>query len=104
MANYIALIRFTQQGVAGISKSPDRASAFTAAAKKQGVDVVFVYWTMGSYDGVLIFRAPDDESATAVMLQLGAAGNVHTETLRAFDAAEMSRIADKVSGKRAKGK
>jgi len=35
---------------------------------------------------------PDDESATAFALALGAAGNIRTTTMRAFGAAEMSSI------------
>jgi uncharacterized protein with GYD domain len=51
---------------------------------------------MGENDGVLIFEAPDDETATTMMLHLGAAGNVHTTTARAFTAAEMDQILAKL--------
>ena len=34
--------------------------------------------------GLLILEAPDDETATAAILHLGAMGNVHTTTCRAF--------------------
>ena len=51
-----------------------------------------VYWTVGPYDIVAILDAPDDESATAVMLELGTAGNLRTVTLRAYDRDEMSGI------------
>src|SRR5262249_40887453 len=36
--------------------------------------VTNVFWTLGAYDGLLIFEAPDDETATALMLHLGKAG------------------------------
>lgn len=42
------------------------------------------YWTLGEHDGYLIFEAPDDETATAVMIHLGSLGNVQTSTSRAF--------------------
>src|SRR6266545_1143838 len=35
---------------------------------------------------------PDDETATAVLLQIGAGGNVRTKTMKAFDAEQMSAI------------
>ena len=41
---------------------------------------------------MLVFEAPDDETATALMLHLGALGNVQTQTARAFTAAEMDKI------------
>ena len=69
-----------------------------AAAKKLGAKVKDIYWTLGDHDGVLIFEAPDDESATSVLLHLGSMGNVHTTTVRAFTAAEMDKILAKVHG------
>lgn len=41
--------------------------------------------------------APDDETATAVSLSVAAFGNVKTQTLRAFSAAEMGQILGKMS-------
>jgi uncharacterized protein with GYD domain len=43
----------------------------------------------GPFDGLIVFDAPDEETATALMLQLGSLGNVHTQTARAYKAAEM---------------
>ena len=96
MATFITTIKFTQQGVKGIDDSTKRAAALKAAAKKLGAKVTDVYWTLGEYDGLLIMEAPDDETATSVLLHLAAAGNVHTTTCRAFTAAEMDKIVAKV--------
>jgi uncharacterized protein with GYD domain len=52
---------------------------------------------MGAHDGLIIFDAPDDETATAAMLSLSSRENVTTETLRSFTATEMSKILGKVS-------
>ena len=74
MATFITTIKFTQQGIKGISESTKRAAAMKALAKKMGVKVKEVYWTLGDYDGLLILDAPDDETATALLLQLGTMG------------------------------
>ena len=92
MATFITTIKFTQRGLQDIHKSPKRAAALKAAAKKMGVKVTDIYWTFGESDGVLIFDAPDDETATAAMLHLSAQGNVHTTTARAFRESEMEKI------------
>ena len=63
-----------------------------------GVKVSDIFWTLGSYDGLLVFEAPDDETATALMLHVGMSGNVQTTTARAFAAAEMDGILAKISG------
>ncbi len=96
MATFITTIKFTQQGVKAIDETTKRAAALKAAAKKMGVKVTEIYWTLGDHDGVLIFEAADDETAAALLLNLGAAGNVHTTTVRAFNAAEMDKIIAKV--------
>lgn len=92
MATFITTIKFTEKGIQGIQESPKRAAAFKAAAKKMGVKVTDIYWTLGYFDGVVIFDAPDDESATAAMLHLSAQGNVHTTTARAFSSTEMEKV------------
>ena len=92
MATFISTIRFTERGLQGIRETTKRAAAFKAAAKKMGVKVSDVYWTLGAFDGVLVFDAPDDETATAAMLQLSSYGNVHTATARAFDSAQIEKI------------
>lgn len=96
MATFITTIKFTQQGIKGIDETTKRAAALKSAAKKLKVKVTDIYWTLGDHDGVLIFEAPNDETATALLLHLGAAGNVHTSTVRAFTSAEMDKILTKV--------
>jgi uncharacterized protein with GYD domain len=97
MATFITNIKFTQQGIKGISETTKRAASLKAAGKKMGVKVTDIYWTLGDHDGVLIFEAPNDESATTLLLHLGALGNVHTTTVRAFNAVEMDKIIAKVN-------
>ena len=96
MATFISTIKFTEQGVQNIKDTGKRANAFKAVAKKMGVKVKSIYWTLGAFDGALVFDAPDDETATALMLNLGAQGNVQTQTARAFDAKEMDEILSKM--------
>ncbi len=97
MATFITTIKFTEQGIKAISETTKRAEAFKAVAKKLGVEVTEIYWTMGAFDGAIIFDAADDETATAALLQLTSMGNVQTSTTRAFTAAEMGKILPKLS-------
>ena len=85
MTTYIALIDYTDQGIRNIKESPQRAQAFIQQAERLGITVKDMYWTTGAHDGVCIIEAPDQEAAAALLLSLGAAGNVRTTTLRAFD-------------------
>jgi uncharacterized protein with GYD domain len=92
MANFIATLKFSEKGVQGIRESIKRSAAFKAKAKTMGVKVSNVFWTLGAFDGVIVFEAPDDETATAAMLYLSAQGSVQTTTSRAFGPAEMEKI------------
>ena len=98
MATFISTIKFTEQGIQNIKDTGKRAAALKAAAKKMKVKVTSVYWSLGDYDGLLICDAPDEETATALMLSLGSKGNVRTTTVRAFNAAEMDKILARMSG------
>jgi len=98
MATFITTIKFSQQGVKDIDHTTQRAAAFKATAKKLGVKVHGMYWTLGDHDGVIVLDAPDDETATVALLQLSALGNVHTSTCRAFTASEMDEILAKRRG------
>jgi len=57
-----------------------------------GVSIKQMYWTLGHYDQVCVFEAPDDETVAAVLLAADMLGNIRTETLRAFTAPEMEKI------------
>jgi uncharacterized protein with GYD domain len=84
MPRYISLIQFTDKGAREIRNSTARGRAFIKAAQKAGVKVEAQYWTIGGYDGVLIFSADDERTAVHCLTQLAAYGNVRTQTLRAF--------------------
>ena len=96
MATFIALINFTQQGLTGIKDTAKRAGVAREAAQKAGASIREIYWTLGAHDGVLILEAPDDETATAVLLNISRLGNVQTQTLRAFGEKEIRSILGKV--------
>lgn len=92
MSTYIVLTSFTDQGIRSVNETTKRADAVKELAKKFGVTTKEFFWTLGSYDVVAIFEAPDDESMTALGLAIGAAGNVRTQTLRAFSRQEMNGV------------
>ena len=97
MPNYIVLGSFTEQGIRNINDSPKRTEAVAAMAKKVGATLKETYWTLGQYDFVALFEAPDDVAMTALGLSIGKLGNVRTQTLRAFTAADMKNILAKVA-------
>ena len=96
MPTFVCLFNWTDQGIKNVRDTTKRSERFKAAIKKAGGSVKDIYWTLGRYDGLIVFEAPDEASATAIMLSGGALGSVRTETLRAFDVAEMDKILEKM--------
>ena len=96
MPTYIVLNTFTDQGIRNIKDTTKRADAVREAARKMGLETKSLYWTVGKYDVVATFEAPDDASMTALALSLGSAGNVRTHTLRAFTKEEVTGILAKL--------
>ncbi|HEX6996545.1 MAG TPA: GYD domain-containing protein [Gammaproteobacteria bacterium] len=97
MPTYIALSTFTDQGIRSVKETTKRADAIKKAGQKLGANMTQVYWTLGEYDIVSIIEAPDDESATAFALSIGAAGNVRTQTLRAFSRTEIDAVLNRLA-------
>jgi uncharacterized protein with GYD domain len=96
MATYIALSRFTDQGIRSVKDTTKRAAAVQAAASKFGATLTQIFWTLGQYDLVTIIDAVDEKSATAFALAISSAGNIRMETLRAFTREEMTEILGRV--------
>ena len=96
MARYVSLIQFTDQGIRNIKDTIKRGDAAMAEAQKLGMEITEEFWTMGAYDVVVMFDAPNDETMSAFMLKIGSLGNVKSQTLRAFRREEMENILAKI--------
>ena len=96
MPTYVSLINWTEQGIRTVKDTLNRRGQAEALAEKHGVQFGEVYWTVGPYDVVVVLEAPDEESATAMLLELASEGNLRTTTLRAYDHEEMSRIIERL--------
>ena len=98
MATYITLANFTDQGIRSVKDTTKRSEAVAELGRKFGVETKAIFWTLGQYDVVCIFEAPDDPSFTAFGLAIGTQGNVRTETMRAFSKDEMNAMLGKLGG------
>lgn len=96
MAQYVYLVKWTDQGITNAKDTVQRAEAFRAMTKAMGGNVSTLVWTLGRYDLVAIAEAPDDETAAAISMKVSALGNVRAETLRAFSDQEVGTILGKV--------
>ena len=92
MPHYISLMRWTSQGLAGLPAWRERVEEGERIIVEAGGKLVGVYVTLGRYDVVEIFEAPDDEQAAEIVMKLQRHGAEHTETLRGFTREEAEEI------------
>lgn len=96
MATYVVLSQFTDQGIRNIKNSPQRASQAAELARSFGCEMKEIYWTLGEYDIVTVIEAPDEQSFMSFGYALCSAGNIRTQTLRAFTKDECASIIGKL--------
>ncbi|HWG06496.1 MAG TPA: GYD domain-containing protein [Beijerinckiaceae bacterium] len=84
MTTYIMLANYTDAGVRNITDSTRRLDAARKLLKDMGGEFRTFFLTMGQYDIVAEYEAPDDAIAARFSLQLSALGNVRMQTLKAF--------------------
>jgi len=91
MPTFVTLANFTDQGARNIKESPNRFDAFKSAAEALGVTIKSVHWCQGAYDIVLITEGPEEAGMT-LALKTAALGNIRTQTMHAYSAAEMRKF------------
>ena len=96
MPHYVTLMRWTTQGYAGLPKWRERLEEGERIIGDAGGSLVGVYVTLGQYDVVEIFEAPDDDVAIEILMKLNQYGAEGGETLRAFTRDEAEEIIKKL--------
>jgi uncharacterized protein with GYD domain len=89
---YITLMKWTSQGMGGIPAWRDRVEEAERAIEQRGGKLLDAFVTLGRYDVVEIFEAPNDETAYQILIEVARHGQVTTETLRAFSREEAEAI------------
>ena len=84
MTTYIMLAHWTDKGINNAKDSPNRLDRARQLLRDMGGDFSQFFLTMGKYDFVAVYDAPDDAVAARFSLQLGMLGYVRTQTLKAF--------------------
>ena len=92
MAQYVALLNFTEKGVQGLKNSAAMRKQAENAVTAVGGRVIWQGLTMGQYDVVAVIEMPGDEQALTVALGQAMGGYVRSQTLKAFTPEEVDRI------------
>jgi uncharacterized protein with GYD domain len=77
MPVYLTQFGYTPAAWPALVKNPeDRAKAFRSLVEKMGGKFVSLYYSFGEYDGVGIFEAPNEATATAIILAATSPGHL----------------------------
>ena len=96
MPTYISLVQFTDKGIQAAKQTTKRVADWAEKVQSKGVTIKEMYWTLGHYDQVCIFEAPDEETAASVLLDADMLGNIRTQTMRAFTSEEALALASEL--------
>ena len=75
------------------SETSSKATKLLEDARKRGIKILGLYWTLGRYDTVLIFEALNEKEA--MRFRLEAAGIVATETMVAIPKDEAAKLLER---------
>ena len=92
MPTYIAMLKWTPQGLKDIKDSPSRLDAARKSFQSAGVTMKQFYLVMGHHDLITVVEAPDDATLAAALLKVASQGSVTSETCRAFTEDEYRAI------------
>ncbi len=84
MTTYVMLAKLTDFGATHVQDSAKRLDTAKKLLKDMGGEFRTFFLTMGEYDFVAVYEAPDDAISARFTLQLGRLGNVRATTLKAF--------------------
>ena len=92
MPTYIALLKWTPQGLQNVKQSPSRLDAARKAFQAVGVTMKSFFMVTGQYDMIAVVEAPDDAALAKALLAITSMGSITSETCRAFTEDEYRQI------------
>jgi len=63
-----------------------------ADASKAGMKAIATYWTLGSYDAVAVFEAPDEKTVMKNLMRIS--DSISTETLVAMSREDATKLVE----------
>ncbi len=104
MSIYITQARYTHQAISGLVQNPeDRYEEVRGLFERAGCKLLSYYITLGEYDFIITYEAPNPIAVMSVLATAGAGGGVtDTKTIAAVSTAEAKQafeMSKKAAGK-----
>jgi len=96
MAGYIVLGKYTTEGLKQIKDMPEIIAKHKENCQKAGIRLVGTWCTLGQFDFISVYDAPDDAAMAHRVLDTARAGLVTTQTMRALSEEEFAQVVAKL--------
>ena len=100
MALYMVQFAYTAEALATMAKNPqDRSIPSSELIEKSGGRLIGFYICFGMYDGVALYEAPDDTTASAISMAPASPGHLKaSHTTKLFTVEETMEAMRKAGG------
>ena len=98
MPTYATLARFTAQEVTSMTNTRKALEEGAKMAAEIGIKLIGAYATLGPYDVMLIYEAPDEKVAAGMAMGFGAKWGGRPETWTLIPVEELPKITAKRRG------
>jgi len=96
MPHFVVLGNFTQKRMETVKALPENLNEVKEVLKSYEIKMNAFVFTLGRYDFVGIFEAPNAETITKALLSWGSKGLLRTETLTGFTGEEMVKLVNEI--------
>jgi uncharacterized protein with GYD domain len=105
MAKYMYRVSYTQSGIQGVMKEggTSRKDFVEKMAAQLGGSIESFYFTFGDQDVIVIADMPDDETAAAISMAVGASGAASIETIVLLEPSSIDKATSISTGYRPPG-
>jgi uncharacterized protein with GYD domain len=98
MATFISLVKFSGESMKNIGDFGGIYQEGVKMGQQMGVKSIGAYATLGPYDAMFIYEAPDEKTAAAMVLSIAAKQGGETETWTAIPMEEFTKLATRLKG------
>ena len=98
MPTYATLVKFTSEGLRSIGDVGAAYDEGTKMAQQMGIKSIGAYATLGPYDMMLLYEAPDEKVAAGMSMSLATKWGGQTETWTVIPMEEFARLTARLKG------
>ena len=98
MATFISLVKFSGESMKKIGDFGGVYEEGVKMGQQMGIKSIGAYATLGPYDAMFIYEAPDEKTAAAMVLSIATKQGGETETWTAIPMEEFTQLAARLKG------